>query len=224
MLRGMIIDIISDTICPWCFIGKRRLERALTLSPQPELQVTWHPFQLNPDMPAQGMKRREYMRLKFGDEQGSSTYDAIREAGAGEGIEFNFAGIERTPNTIESHRLVRYADQFGMQNQIVEALFNAYFLDGRDIGDGLTLLDIGSGAELERGPLADYLESGEGKAEVEDEDRLARRMGVQGVPCFIFERKYVITGAQSSDVLAQAFELINKREAEGNSEGEPEQA
>lgn len=219
----MFIDIISDTICPWCFIGKRRLERALTLSPRPDLRVTWHPFQLNPDMRPEGMDRREYLRLKFGDESGSSAYDAIREAGSSEGIDFNFAGIGRTPNTIDSHRVVRYADQFGMQHQVVEALFNAYFLEGRDIGNGLTLLDIGTEAGLERGPLADFLESEEGKAEVKSEDQMARHMGVQGVPCFIFERRYVISGAQSSELFVQAFELINKRIEEDNLEDEPKE-
>lgn len=213
----MIIDIISDTICPWCFVGKRRLERALTHSPQPDLQVTWHPFQLNPDMPAEGMDRRTYLKLKFGDERGADAYDAIREAGAGEGIDFNFAGIRRTPNTIDSHRVVRYAAEFDLQHQVVEGLFNAYFIDGRDISDRLELIEIGEQAGLERGPLAEYVESDEGLEEVRQEDEMARRMGIQGVPCFIFERKYVISGAQSSDLLVQVFETIN-RELSGATE------
>ena len=201
----MNIDIISDTICPWCFIGKRRLERALTMAPQPELQVTWHPFQLNPDMPPEGMERREYLRRKFGDERGAGSYEAIVEAGAGEGIDFNFDGIRRTPNTLQSHRLVRYAGLLGMQHPVVEALFQAYFIDGLDVGDGLTLLDVGAGAGLERGSLADYLESDEGLAEVEEEDRMARRMGVQGVPCFIFGGKFAVSGAQAPEYLADAI-------------------
>jgi predicted DsbA family dithiol-disulfide isomerase len=220
----MIIDIISDTICPWCFVGKRRLERALTLSPQPDLQVTWHPYQLNPDMPSEGMTRSAYLKMKFGDERGSGAYDAIREAGAGEGIEFNFDGIRRTPNTINSHRVVRYAGEQGLQHQVVEALFQAYFVEGRDIGDGVTLLDVGADAGLERGALADYLESEEGLAEVQHEDEMARRMGVQGVPCFIFERKYVVSGAQSSELLTQVFDLVRQKEAEGDDGGEPGQA
>ncbi|HUI17959.1 MAG TPA: DsbA family oxidoreductase [Alphaproteobacteria bacterium] len=209
----MIIDIISDTICPWCFIGKRRLERALSLAPQPDLALGWHPFQLNPDMPKGGMERREYLRRKFGDERGSGAYDAIAEAGSGEGIEFDFAGIKRTPNTLGSHRLVRYAGEHGVQDAVVEGLFQAYFSDGRDIGDGLVLLEVGSAAGLERGALADYLESGQGLKEVIAEDEQARRMGVQGVPCFILERKYVISGAQAPDIFLQVFEMIEREKS-----------
>lgn len=212
----MIIDIISDTICPWCFIGKRRLERALSLAPQPAVQVAWHPFQLNPDMPPEGMERGAYVRLKFGDERGAKAYDAIREAGAGEGIAFNFEGIKRTPNTVESHRMVRYAGHHGVEHQVVEGLFQAYFLDGRDVGDRITLLDIGAAAGLERGPLADYMESEAGVAEVKGEDRMARRMGIEGVPCFIFERKYVLSGAQPSELFLHVFDLINQRTVGGD--------
>ena len=206
----MNIDIISDTICPWCFIGKRRLERALSLAPQAGLTVAWHPFQLNPDMPQGGMERREYLRKKFGDERGSGAYEAIAEAGAGEGIEFDFAGIKRTPNTLASHRLVRYAGEQDLQHQVVEALFQAYFTDGRDIGDGLTLLEVGASAGLERGALADYMASEQGLKEVLAEDENARRIGVQGVPCFILERKYVVSGAQSPDIFLQVFEMIER--------------
>ncbi|HYB08855.1 MAG TPA: DsbA family oxidoreductase [Alphaproteobacteria bacterium] len=206
----MIIDIVSDTICPWCFVGKRRLERALTLAPQSDLQITWHPFQLNPDMPAEGMDRREYLRLKFGDSRGSGAYDAIREAGAGEGIEFNFDGIVRTPNTVDSHRVIRFALDYGLQDAVVESLFNAYFVDGHDISDRRELLDAGARAGLERGQLADYLEGDEGSADVANADQMARRMGIQGVPCFILDRKYVISGAQSPDLFVQAFGLIGR--------------
>lgn len=218
----MIVDIISDTICPWCFIGKRRLERALTLLPQPELEVRWHPFQLNPDMPRGGMERSKYLRLKFGEERGADAYHAVREAGSGEGIEFNFPGILRTPNTLDSHRLLRYAAELGLQHQVVEGLFQAYFVDGRDIGDGLTLLDVGTAAGLERGPLAEYLESEAGRAEVAEEDRMARRMGVEGVPCFVFQHKYVVSGAQSPEVFTQVFELITRELAEGGEAARPQ--
>jgi len=218
----MIIDIVSDTVCPWCFIGKRRLERALTLAPQPDLVVTWHPFQLNPELPPGGMDRRDYLRAKFGDEKGSGAYDRILEAGAAEGIDFNFKSIARQPNTVDSHRLVRYAGEVGLQHQAVEALFNAYFIDGRDIGDAATLLDIGSEAGLERGPLAEYFERGAGREEVEREDEMARGMGIQGVPCFIFERKFVVSGAQSPELLVEAFDLINRKIAEGELESAAE--
>ena len=220
----MFIDIISDTICPWCFIGKRRLERALSLVHQPDLKVAWHPFQLNPDMPKEGMERGEYLRLKFGDARGSGAYDRISEAGSGEGIEFNFPGIKRTPNTLGSHRLVRYAGELGLQHQVVEALFQAYFVDGRDIGDAMTLLDIGAVAGLERGPLADYMESKAGIEEVAREDEMARRMGVEGVPCFIFERKYVISGAQAPEIFLQVFEMIEREQSGAAVEAPEEQS
>ena len=216
----MIIDIISDTICPWCFIGKRRLERALSLAGPTDVGVVWHPFQLNPDMPVEGMERGVYLRLKFGDERGSGAYERIAEAGAGEGIDFNFAGIRRTPNTLASHRLVRYAGTLGLQNAVVEGLFNAYFSDGRDVGDGLVLLDVGTAAGLERGALADYLESDAGLAEVAEEDANARRIGVQGVPCFILGRKYVISGAQSPDVFLQVFEMLDKEQSAADAEAQ----
>ncbi|HEY6335253.1 MAG TPA: DsbA family oxidoreductase [Alphaproteobacteria bacterium] len=209
----MIIDIISDTICPWCFVGKRRLERALSLAPPSDLEITWHPFQLNPDMPAEGMDRREYLRRKFGDSRGSGAYDAIREAGSGEGIEFNFEGIVRTPNTIDSHRMIRFALDYGLQDAAVESLFNAYFIEARDISNRRELLDVGALAGLERGPLADYLEGEDGSAEVANENQMARRTGIQGVPCFILDRKYVISGAQSPDLFVQAFELIERGDA-----------
>ena len=215
---GMIIDIISDTICPWCFIGKRRLERALALAPQSGVQIAWHPFQLNPDMPPEGMERREYLRLKFRSERGSAVYDALRAAGADEGIAFNFAGIKRTPNTLESHRMVRYAGHHGLQHQMVEGLFQTYFLDGRDVGDRLTLLDVGAAAGLERGPLADFMESGEGAAEVGAEDRVARRMGIEGVPCFIFEQKYVVSGAQSPELFLRVFDLMKQKSGQDRGE------
>jgi predicted DsbA family dithiol-disulfide isomerase len=211
----MILDIVSDTVCPWCFVGKRRLERALTLSPQPDLQVSWHPFQLNPDFPPEGIDRRDYVREKFGDKDGTRVNTALVEAGASVGIDFNFRAIKRQPNTLNSHRLVRYAGEAGLQHQAVEALFHAYFLEGRDIGDLLTLLDIGAEAGLERGPLADYMESAAGWAEVRQEDATARRMGIQGVPCFVFERKFMVSGAQSPELLVQAFDLIGQKIAEG---------
>ncbi len=210
------IDVISDAICPWCYIGKRHLEGAIDILEKggTRFSVAWHPFQLNPDMPKEGMARGDYLRLKFGDARGAGAYERIVEAGAGEGIPFDFDAIKHTPNTFASHRLVRHAGEFGLQLPVVEGLFQAYFSDGRDVGDVLELLDIGAAAGLERGPLADYLESGAGVREVREEDENARRMGVQGVPCFIFERKYVVSGAQAPEVFLQVFEMLDKERSE----------
>jgi predicted DsbA family dithiol-disulfide isomerase len=211
----MNIDIISDTVCPWCFIGKRRLERALAIMPQPEPRIGWRPFQLNPDMPVEGVDRGDYMRQKFGEERQAQIHAMLTETGAAEGIDFNFSGIARMPNTLASHRVLRFAGEQGIQHQVAEALFQAFFVEARDIGDRATLLDIGSEAGLERGTLGDYLESEQGLDAVRAEDRLARRMRISGVPTFIFERKYVVSGAQSPDMFLQIFEQLAQEKSSG---------
>ena len=142
MLPAMIIDIVSDAICPWCYIGKRRLEKALVTAPQADLQIGWRPFQLNPDMPAEGMERQEYLRQKFGDRAGGGMYKQVEDAGRGEDIPFAFDRIKRTPNTILAHRLIRFAQREDRQDDVVEALFRAYFTQGADIGRIDTLVGV----------------------------------------------------------------------------------
>ncbi len=202
----MLIDIVSDAICPWCFVGKRRLERALALSQQPDVRIGWRPFQLNPDMPPEGMDRKEYLRLKFGHSGGGPVYDSLIAAGREEGIAFAFDKIVRTPNTILAHRLIRYAARFERQDAVVEALFRAYFLDGRDIGRLDTVVEIAAEAGLERDAVQTFLGGDEDEAEVRAEDLYARQIGIQGVPCFIIERKYAVSGAQAPEVLVKVFE------------------
>ena len=147
------IDIVSDTVCPWCFIGKRRLERALAQrSPGEEFRVSWRPFQLNPDMPPEGRDRKAHLIAKFGGEDGlKRVYDAVIEAGKSEGIDFAFDKVERTPNTINSHRLLRMADEKGTQDAVSEELFKAYFLDGKDIGVIDVLVEIAETAGMKGG-------------------------------------------------------------------------
>src|SRR4029077_13560019 len=131
----MHLDIFSDTICPWCYVGKRRLARALAQRPQPKMAVRWRAFQLNPGMPAEGMDRSRYIEAKFGSpERAKRIYEAVTAVGASEGIDFNFDAIQRTPNTLTSHRMLRRAARFGLQDQLLDALFAAYFIEGRDIG------------------------------------------------------------------------------------------
>lgn len=208
------VDIISDTICPWCLIGKRRFERALAQRPDLEVQVGWRPFQLNPDMPAEGADRKAYLEAKFGgEERARQIYDRIRDAGAEEGVDFDFHRIPRTPNTLDSHRLIRWAGAAGVQNDVVERLFQAYFTDGEDIGDRQVLLRIAEEAGMERGLVAELLEQGADLELVMKEDALARQMGVQGVPCFIIDRKYVVSGAQDPEIFLKAFDM-----AEGDEE------
>jgi predicted DsbA family dithiol-disulfide isomerase len=205
----MRIDIISDVICPWCFIGKRRLERALTLRPEVTNEITWRPFQLNPDMPEEGMDRRAYLAAKFGGEaHADRLYTNVREAGATVDIPFAFDRIRRTPNTRDAHRLIRYAAAEGRADSMVEALFQAYFIDGRDIGSCGTLAEIAGEVGLDRRAVALWLDSPADRAEVLAEDRGARRIGINAVPCFIFERHYAVSGAQDPEFFLPVFDLV----------------
>lgn len=207
------IDIVSDAICPWCFIGKRRLERALASEAPGGIVVGWRPFQLNPDMPGEGMDRKEYLRLKFGSDTGGERYKHVIAAGLGEGIPFDFAAMKRTPNTIKAHRLIRRAEAEGTQDATVEALFQAYFTRGADIGDVDTLADVAASVGADRQSVRAYLESDEGDAEVRAEDAFARQIGIQGVPCFVVERKYAISGAQPPEAFAEVFARVRAESA-----------
>jgi predicted DsbA family dithiol-disulfide isomerase len=220
MLIGMIIDIVSDAICPWCYIGKRRLEKALAMAPQPDLQIGWRPFQLNPDMPVEGMDRKEYLRLKFGDSAGGNRYQAVEEAGRGEGIPFAFDRIKRTPNTVLAHRLIRYAQREGRQDEAVETLFRAYFTEGADIGRIETLTDLAPAMGLDETRVRGFLESDEDAATIRAEDQFARQIGIQGVPCFIIDRKYAVSGAQPPETFLEIFELVKKDGTGENAEAD----
>ena len=216
----MKIDIISDTICPWCFIGKRRLARTLAMRPQRDLEIVWRPFQLNPDMPVEGVDRQQYLAAKFGGaDRAARSYDRIRAAGREEGLEFRFDRIRRTPNTVNSHRLASFAGERGVQNAVIEALFQAYFLDGRDIGDIGVLIEIGTECGLERTEVAAYLGSDKDRERIVAEDEHVRMLGVTGVPCFIVDGRYAVSGAQSPEVFFQIFDLV--REERGQPAPQP---
>lgn len=217
----MRIDIVSDVICPWCFIGKRRLERALATRPDLDPEIHWRPFQLNPDMPADGLDRRMYLSLKFGGEKrADQIYQAVAAAAESEGLSLALDKIARTPNTITAHRLIRYSDEIGRQNDIVEALFRGYFFDGRDIGDVGTLSDIAEECGLERDTVRAYLESEDHIVQVRSDDDTARRMGIHGVPCFIVDARYAVSGAQDPEVFQQVFSVAEQAEAEGQPAGQ----
>ena len=216
----MDIDIFSDTICPWCFIGKRRLERALAERPQPGVTIHWRAFQLNPDMPAGGMDRSEYLELKFGGASNAEAiYEQVRAAGETEGIDFAFERMKRTPNTIDSHRLIRHAANTADQGQwrqdaVVQALFDAYFLRAEDIGDPDVLVAAAAEAGLEAEETRAFL-AGDGEAEaVRAEDRNARQAGIRGVPCFLFNGQHALAGAHPPEVLHQLFDPANREDAE----------
>jgi len=203
----MQIDFISDTICPWCFIGKRRLARAIAMRPNIAFDVRFRPYRLDPTVPKGGMDRDAYMTAKFGKNGGiSEAQRVIAAEGAKEGIEFDFAAIRRMPNTLDSHRLIRWAELTGVQDDVVERLFAAYFENGQDIGDIRVLADIADLSGMEGAQIADRLESDQDAALVEREDRLAHEMGVTGVPAMIFANKVAASGAREPEVLAMVID------------------
>ncbi len=205
------IDIISDTVCPWCFIGKRRLEKAVAERPQFDYQIGWRPFQLNPDMPAGGMPRPQYLSLKFGGpERASKIYANIEAAGRSEELDFQFDAIRQQPNTFDSHRLIRWAAAAGVQDAVVEALFIRYFHEGADIGDRAVLTEIADACGMPAGEVAGNFANDVDVEEVKAEEMLARRMGINGVPCFIIDRKYAVSGAQDPSVLVNVFDLTTR--------------
>lgn len=198
----MQIDIVSDTVCPWCFIGKRRLERAIADRPNLEFDIRWRAYRLDPAVPAEGVDRKTYLKAKFGDgPRPKAMADALRAAGDSENIAFAFDKIAKTPNTIDSHRVIRWAGTAGVQNDVVELMFRAYFEQGRDIGKTEELLKIATQAGMDSDLVAELLVQGADKELIEREDSLAHRMGISGVPTFIFANKLVISGVHDTSTL-----------------------
>ncbi len=207
----IFVDIVSDTICPWCYIGKRRFERALAQSGRNDIAISWRPFQLNPDMPAEGMTRDDYVRAKFGGgDRPRQIYQAIAESGREAGIEFQFSRIRRTPNTVLSHRLIHWSAKQERQDETVGELFKAYFEEGLDIGDIDTLVECARRADLDPYAAHRYLLGDEGRQEVVASDVYARRLGINGVPCFIVNRKYAVSGAQPPSAFVEVFNLAER--------------
>ena len=205
----MQIDVISDTVCPWCYIGKRRLERAMKLRPQIKFDVRWRPFQLDPATPKEGIERRAYIERKFGStDKIKSIHNALLEAGQGEGIDFAFDKIARTPNTINSHRLIRWAHSANVQDAVVELLFRRYFIDGADIGDLEVLAQVGADAGMDRELVQELLHSDADREKVEHEDSMARKIGVGGVPSFLVGQAILVTGAQDVEQLVHLIDRV----------------
>ena len=214
------IDVISDVICPWCYIGKRQLERALDLldAQHCRVAVAWHPFQLNPEMPAEGVERTSYRISKFGSLERSRQLDQrITETAATVGLEFHLDRIARTPNTVNAHRLIRFAGQHGVQDAVVEELFDSYFCKGADIGDPKILGDVAAEAGLDRAEVLAMLASDEGRREVLAGDQMARNAGIQGVPSFALQGHVLFSGAVPAEEMAQTFrrawEILKERAA-----------
>lgn len=198
------LEVVSDAICPWCFVGKRQLDRALaTLRGELDVTVRWRPFELNPQMPREGIDRRSYRIAKFGSWEASQRLDAqVADAGRQVGIEFRHDRMRRTPNTLDAHRLVRLAGQEGLQDAVLEALFAAYFTDGLDIGDREVLADLGAAAGLDRAAVATMLAGDAGIAEVRREEEEAHRLGVAGVPTVMTGGRVVFSGALRAELMA----------------------
>ena len=199
--------VFIDVICPWCHVGKRRLEKALALTgANSRLLVHWLPFELNPDMPKEGMERREYRIRKFGSWERSQAMDAqLAALGAQEGLEFRYDLITRTPNTFDAHRLIALAHHRARQDVIVEALFRAYFGEGCDIGNSDVLADIAASTGMDRARVVAFLKSDEATAEVRYNEDAARRAGMSGVPAFILDGRALLVGAHPSEVIASAL-------------------
>ncbi|WP_299350542.1 DsbA family oxidoreductase [uncultured Shimia sp.] len=208
------LDVLSDPICPWCYIGKTRLEKAMEAEPDHPFAIEWHPFQLNPDMPAEGMDRREYLETKFGGKENAvRVYGEIEQHARDEGLDIDFAAMKRTPNTINAHRLIHWAGIEGKQNAVVDALFKAYFKEGRDIGSDDVLCDIADGAGLDAAVIGKLLKTDEDVASIRERDAHSREMGVNSVPTFIVDNQHAVPGAQPVELWVKVIRELNETQA-----------
>ncbi|MAB14114.1 DsbA family oxidoreductase [Parvibaculum sp.] len=211
----MQLDVVSDVVCPWCYIGKKRLDTALEMRGQDGITLLHRPFQLDASIPAEGVDRKAYMEKKFGPDRARNLGNTIREAGEAAGITFNFDRIERSPNTLDCHRLIRWAGTAGVQGRMVDTLFRRYFVDGEDVGRHDVLVDAADEVGMDTAIVGDLLSRDADKELVRREDALAREMGIQGVPTFVINSQWIMVGAQEPETLIRMFDkLIAKERAE----------
>jgi predicted DsbA family dithiol-disulfide isomerase len=209
------IEIVHDLVCPWCFLGVRRLMRTLRRRPDLLFDLTWRPFLLNPDMPRGGMSRPDYVIRKFGGEdRARRLYSSITEIGRAEGILFRFDRIRRTPSSVDAHRLVRFAARFGQADAMVDALFSAHFTDGLDIGDPALLTAIATACGLDAGQARRFLASPDEIDGVHADNLRAHRLGINGVPCFVIAGRHAIAGAQEPEVIERLLDVAVVEAAE----------
>jgi predicted DsbA family dithiol-disulfide isomerase len=200
------LDIISDPICPWCYIGKAQLDRAIAETGASPFDISWRIFQLNPDIPPEGVDRKTYLDEKFGGaDRAREVYTRVEAAAKAAGIEVHFDRIPKTPNTMDAHRLIRWSRTTGNQSALVDLLFRRYFAEGADISDREVLLDAAERVGMERAVVARLLDSDADLDLLREEEAAARRMGVNGVPCFIVGGRYVLQGAQPAETWAKAI-------------------
>jgi predicted DsbA family dithiol-disulfide isomerase len=204
----LVIEVVHDLICPWCYLGVRRLFRTLTSRPDLLVELEWRAFLLNPDMPRGGMPRGEYVARKFGgEERARRLYASITDLGAAEGLNFRFDRIRRTPSSVNAHRLVRLASRVGCANAVVESLFAAHFTDGRDIGDPAVLTAIAAACGMRPNETRQYIESEAELEQVHGDNLRAHRLGINGVPCFVVGGQHAIAGAQEPEVIERLLDV-----------------
>lgn len=209
------IEVVLDLVCPWCFVGVRRLRRTLRRRPDIAADLVWRHFLLNPDMPRAGMARPDYVIRKFGgEERAKRLYASIAEVGRTDGVMFRFDRIKRTPSSVDAHRLVRFASRFGRADEIVEALFTAHFTEGADIGDRVTLLAVAGSCDLPGPAARRFLSSDEEVDAVHADNLRAHRLGINGVPCFVVSGRHAIAGAQEPEVIERLLDIAAVEEAE----------
>ncbi|WP_050927699.1 DsbA family oxidoreductase [Aestuariivita boseongensis] len=212
MAETIKLDILSDPICPWCYIGKAHLDQALAQVPDHPFMIEWHPFQLNPDMPEGGMDRRAYLEGKFGGKDGAvRAYAPVVEHAEKAGLKIQFEKMQRTPNTLDAHRLIHWAGIEGRQTAAVSALFKAYFEEGRDIGDHEVLADIADAIEMDAAVILRLLASDSDRDEIRARDAHSRKMGVNSVPTFIVAGKHAVPGAQPPDLWVKVIEELKEQ-------------
>jgi predicted DsbA family dithiol-disulfide isomerase len=203
------IDVVSDVVCPWCFIGKRRLEKAIALNPDIPVEVHWRPYFLNDWIPREGISREQYLTTKFGSpERYKSIAQRVSAAASAEGLTYAIDKISRQPNTLDAHRLIRWADATGKAAEMKQKLMDLYFTEGADLTNHAVLVQAAADIGLNPEDIRATLESDRDVAEVEREALSAKEAGIEGVPCFIFSGKFAVSGAQEPEYLAEAIARI----------------
>jgi len=204
----LVIEVVQDLICPWCYLGVQRLLRTLRRRADIAYELVWHPFLLNPDMPQAGMARSDYVVRKFGgEERARRLYHSITEIGQREGLVFRFERIRRTPSSVDAHRLVRFAAREGRADDMAMALFAAHFSEGLDVGDPIVLTALAGSVGLHPDAARDFLDGDGEFATVQAENLRAHRLGINGVPCFVLGGRHAIAGAQESEVIARLLDV-----------------
>lgn len=206
-LKPLVVDVISDVMCPWCYIGKKRLEKAIKSAPGIAVDVRWHPYQLDPTLPPEGKDRATYLNEKFGGaERAEAAYERVRQAGREEGIPFAFEKIEVSPNTLDAHRLILWSRSDDLQDVVVELLFKAYFVEGRNLAKAATLVEISAEAGMQSDLVEQLFETDSDLAKLKRQIDQASEMGVTGVPFFIIDGRFALAGAEDPATIAAALQ------------------